>query len=80
MKICLVNGFLGSFIGGQKSEAALTVINKFLNDNPDMDADLRRKILENVDGLERAVKIRAKFGKMQEFATPPSEGRAEFIR
>ena len=25
--------------------------------------DLRLKILENADGLERAVKIRAKFGK-----------------
>jgi aminopeptidase N len=61
-KIFFVNNWLGSFIGGQKSEEALKIVNKFLEDNPKMDADLRRKILENVDGLERAVNIRAKFG------------------
>ena len=62
-KIFFVNGWLGSFIGGQKSEQALAIVNKFLTDNPNLDKDLRLKILENVDGLERAVKIRAKYGK-----------------
>lgn len=61
-KIFFVNGWLGAFIGGQRSEAALTVVNKFLAANPNLDRDLRLKILENVDGLERAVKIRKKFG------------------
>ena len=62
-KIFFVNGWLGSFIGGQKSEQALQIVNKFLADNPNLDRDLRLKILENVDGLERAVKIRAKYGR-----------------
>ena len=62
-KIFFVNGWLSSFIGGQKSEVALNIVNKFLADNPDLDRDLRLKILENADNLERAVKIRAKFGK-----------------
>ncbi|MGI8640787.1 MAG: M1 family aminopeptidase [Pyrinomonadaceae bacterium] len=62
-KIFFVNGWLGAFIGGQKSEQALVIINKFLADNPNLDKDLRLKILENSDGLERAVKIRAKFAK-----------------
>lgn len=62
-KIFFVNGWLGAFIGGQTSEQALNVVNKFLADNPDLDRDLRLKILENVDGLERAVKIRKQFGK-----------------
>jgi aminopeptidase N len=62
-KIFFVNGWLGAFIGGQKSEEALAIVNKFLADNQNLDKDLRLKILENVDGLERAVKIRAKFGK-----------------
>jgi aminopeptidase N len=62
-KIFFVNGWLGAFIGGQKSEEALAAVNKFLADNPNLDKDLRLKILENVDGLERAVKIRAKYGK-----------------
>jgi aminopeptidase N len=62
-KIFFVNGWLGAFIGGQKSEEALKVVNEFLDDNKDLDADLRRKILENVDGLGRAVRIRARYGR-----------------
>lgn len=62
-KIFFVNGWLAAFIGGQKSEAALNIVNKFLADNPNLDKDLRLKILENADALERAVNIRAKFGK-----------------
>jgi aminopeptidase N len=62
-KIFFVNGWLGAFIGGQRSEEALVIVNKFLADNPNLDKDLRLKILENVDVIERAVKIRAKFGK-----------------
>ena len=61
-KIFFVNGWLGAFTGGQKSIEALAIVNKFLADNPNLDKDLRLKILENVDGLERAVKIRAKYG------------------
>jgi aminopeptidase N len=60
-KIFFVNGWLGAFIGGQKSQEALDIVNKFLADNPNLDKDLRLKILENVDVIERAVKIRAKF-------------------
>ncbi|MCU1288729.1 MAG: aminopeptidase, partial [Acidobacteria bacterium] len=62
-KIFFVNGWLAAFIGGQKSEQALNIVNKFLESNPNLDKDLRLKILENADGLERAVKIRAKYGK-----------------
>jgi aminopeptidase N len=57
-KIFFVNGWLSAFIGGQKSEEALAIVNKFLADNPNLDKDLRLKILENVDVIERAVKIR----------------------
>ncbi len=60
-KIFFVNGWLSAFIGGQKSAEALAIVNKFLADNPNLDQDLRLKILENADGLERAVKIRTKF-------------------
>ncbi len=60
-KIFFINGWLAAFIGGQRSEQALAIVNKFLADNPNLDKDLRLKILETVDGLERAVKIRKKF-------------------
>jgi len=52
---------LGAFIGGQRSAEALAIVNKFLADNPGLDNDLRLKILENVDLIERAVNIRRKF-------------------
>jgi aminopeptidase N len=60
-KIFFVNGWLAAFIGGQRSGEGLQIVNKFLEKNPDLDRDLRLKILENADGLERAVKIRARF-------------------
>ena len=60
-KIFFVNGWLGAFIGGQRDDKALAIVNKFLADNPNLDRDLRLKILENVDLIERAVKIRNKF-------------------
>ena len=62
-KIFFVNGWLGAFIGGQRSEEALNIVNKFLAENPTLDNDLRLKILENVDLIERAVKIRKKFSR-----------------
>jgi aminopeptidase N len=62
-KIFFVNGWLGSFIGGQKSSEALTIVNRFLADNPGLDRDLRLKILENVDLIQRSVKIRTAFEK-----------------
>ncbi|MCW5962033.1 MAG: hypothetical protein KIS76_17860 [Pyrinomonadaceae bacterium] len=62
-KIFFVNGWLGSFIGGQRSAEALNIVNKFLDENPDLERDLRLKILEHSDNLERAVKIREKFAK-----------------
>ena len=61
-KIFFVNGWLGAFIGGQKSQQALDIVNRFLADNPSLDRDLRLKILENVDIIERSVRIRSKFG------------------
>ena len=62
-KIFFINGWLSAFIGGQRSAESSAIVNKFLADNPNLDKDLRLKILENVDGLERAVKIRTKYGK-----------------
>ncbi len=38
------------------------MVNKFLAGNPGLDKDLRLKVLENVDVVERAVRIRKKFG------------------
>jgi aminopeptidase N len=62
-KIFFVNDWLDAFIAGQKSAEALNLVNKYLAANTKLDTDLRLKILEAVDGLERTVKIQRKFGK-----------------
>ncbi len=61
-RIFFLGGWLGSFLGGQTSPAALAVVQRFLADHPDLPADLRRKVLENADELERTVRIRRRWG------------------
>ena len=60
-KIFFINNWLAAFIGGQRDEKALAIVNKFLADKPNLDNDLRLKVLENVDLIERAVRIRGKY-------------------
>ncbi len=59
-KIFFLLGWLNAFIGGQQSEAADKEVHEYLN-TAAMDKDLRLKILEVVDELDRTVKIRAKY-------------------
>ena len=59
-KIFFMLAWLNSFIGGQQSEAAQKQVHEFLN-TAALDKDLRLKILEVVDELDRTVKIRAKY-------------------
>jgi aminopeptidase N len=60
-KIFFVNGWLAAFIGGQRDEKALAIVNKFLADNQNLDKDLRLKILEAADSLDRSINIRQRF-------------------
>jgi aminopeptidase N len=62
-KIFFVNGWLASFLGGQCNERALQSVRGFLDRTPALDRDLRLKVLESVDGLERCVRIRTKYAK-----------------
>jgi aminopeptidase N len=57
-KIFFVNNWLASFVGNQYSPAALKIVDDFLKQNS-ADPDLRLKILEVRDELERTVRIRA---------------------
>lgn len=61
-KIFFVNHWLSSFLGGQTSAASLAAVEAFLRDHA-LDRDLRLKVLEAMDGLERAVRIRARFAQ-----------------
>ena len=61
-KIFFVLNWLGSFVGGQSSAEALAIVNGFL-DKGKPEPDLRLKVLEVKDELERAVRIQAKYAK-----------------
>lgn len=61
-KIFFLGAWLGAFLDGQASEAALEEVHGWLA-QPGIDPDLRRKVLENTDELERTVRIRKKFGE-----------------
>ena len=60
-KIFFVNGWLASFIGGQCDARAAGVVRDFLAREQTLDRDLRLKVLEAADGLERCVRVREKF-------------------
>ncbi|HEX8708225.1 MAG TPA: M1 family aminopeptidase [Pyrinomonadaceae bacterium] len=60
-KIFFVNGWLAAFVGGQCSERAQSTVQHFLERESGLDRDLRLKVLEVADGLERCVRIRRKF-------------------
>lgn len=60
-KIFFVNNWLGSFIGGQCNSEALSTVHEFLRRETALDRDLRLKVLEATDGLERCVRIKQKF-------------------
>jgi aminopeptidase N len=62
-KIFFVNGWLAAFIGGQCDGRAASTVRDFLARSPDLDRDLRLKVLEAADGLERCVRVREKFAR-----------------
>ena len=60
-RIFFLGAWLGSFLGGQTSRDALDTVHRFLAGNPALPADLRRKVLENADELERTARIRKRW-------------------
>jgi aminopeptidase N len=60
-RIFFLGSWLGAFIGGQRSEEALSIVNKYLADNPRLPRDLKQKVLQTVDDLDRTVRIRKRW-------------------
>jgi aminopeptidase N len=60
-KIFFLLRWLQAFIGGQNSAASDQAVHDFLR-RPDLDQDVRLKVLQMVDELDRTVEIRKKFG------------------
>ncbi len=60
-KIFFVEHWLGAFLAGQWDARALAAVQRVLAGT--LDPDLRLKVLEAADGLERAVRIRERFAE-----------------
>ena len=60
-RIFYLGSWLGAFLGGQAGGEALDVVRRFLAYHPDLPRDLRQKVLQSADELERTVRIRARF-------------------
>ena len=61
-RIFFLGSWLNAFVGGQRNEAGLATVRKYLADHPSLPLDLRQKVLQTADELERTVKIRARWG------------------
>jgi aminopeptidase N len=60
-RIFFLGSWLNAVLGGQRSPEALARVDRFLSAHPTLPADLRRKILQSRDDLERTVRIRRGF-------------------
>ena len=62
-RIFFLGSWLGAFIGGQRSQEALGAVDRYLADHPDLPRDLKLKVLQARDDLERTVRIRTRFSR-----------------
>jgi aminopeptidase N len=60
-RIFFLGSWLSAFLGGQTEPEALAIVRGYLRDHPDLAADLRRKVLQYLDDLERTVRIRSRW-------------------
>ena len=61
-KIFFMPAWIDAFIGGHSSPEALEIVRRFLRERPGLPGDIRLKILQSLDRLERAVKVQCKWG------------------
>ena len=60
-RIFFLGSWLSATLGGQRDADALTAVDAWLNRRPDLATDLRLKVLQARDELERTVRIRQRF-------------------
>lgn len=59
-RIFFLPSWIAAFVGGQTSGRALAEVDAFLAAHPELPADIRKRILQARDELERTVRIRAR--------------------
>jgi aminopeptidase N len=57
-RIFFLESWLGAFLTGQTRDTALQTVRGYLDAHPGLPQDLRRKVLQHADELERTVRIR----------------------
>lgn len=57
-KIFFMPAWIDAFVNGHSSPEALEIVQEWLASRPDLDQDIRSKVLQSLDELERAVRIR----------------------
>jgi len=62
-RIFFLGSWLTGFIDGQSGREGLEIVRAFLDQKRDLPKDLRSKVLQTVDELERTVRIRETFGR-----------------
>jgi aminopeptidase N len=62
-RIFFLPRWITAFIGGHASPEALAIVDRFLAETPELPMDIRRKVLQSRDELERTVRIRAAAGR-----------------
>jgi aminopeptidase N len=60
-KVFFMPAWIDAFVNGHSSKEALRIVHKFMGNNPDLSLDIRRKLLQSLDSLERAVKIKERW-------------------
>ena len=58
-RIFFLEAWLAAFLRGQTSDSALGIVRQYLAQHPRLPLDLRRKVLQHVDELDRTVRIRS---------------------
>ncbi|HEX2188272.1 MAG TPA: hypothetical protein VHG51_05205 [Longimicrobiaceae bacterium] len=59
-RIFFLPRWIGAFLGGQTGPEALAEVDAFLAAHPELPVDVRRKVLQSRDELERVVRIRGR--------------------
>jgi aminopeptidase N len=71
-RIFFLEAWLGAFLAGQTGDTALHIVRRYVDEHPDLPQDLRRKVLQYEDELERTVRIRTRERRL---GPEPSSGR-----
>jgi len=55
--------WIAAFLNGHRSREALEIVEAFLRERQDLPGDVRLKVLQSIDFLERTIRIREKYGE-----------------